>query len=75
MGTLTTALAEGVCLAEKSDLRVDEFLRVLDNGAMSNPVFRGKGPGMAKGEYPSMYSAHTLLGCATIRARVFVCFV
>ena len=49
------AFAEGMTLAESSDLDLSALLEVLDAGAMSNPMFRLKGPSMAKGEYPPAF--------------------
>lgn len=46
MGSLTSALAEGIVLCENNNLDANQFLEVLDLGAMSNPIFRGKGPNM-----------------------------
>jgi 3-hydroxyisobutyrate dehydrogenase-like beta-hydroxyacid dehydrogenase len=37
------ALSEGMALGEASGLSSTDLLEVLDNGAMSNPMFRLKG--------------------------------
>lgn len=44
MGAMMTAFNEGLVLAEASGLSTTELLDVLDAGAMSNPMFRIKGP-------------------------------
>lgn len=43
MGTMMSALSEGMALGRESDLPLDTLLQVLDIGAMSNPMFRMKG--------------------------------
>jgi 3-hydroxyisobutyrate dehydrogenase-like beta-hydroxyacid dehydrogenase len=48
MGAMMTAFNEGMVLAETAGLSTDDLLQVLDNGAMSNPMFRGKGPNIQK---------------------------
>jgi len=48
MGVQLSALAEGVALAEAAGLDAEELVRVLDLGALSSPLVRGKGPLMAK---------------------------
>jgi len=44
MGTMMGAFAEGLALGKAANLPLDQLLQVLDLGAMSNPMFRGKGP-------------------------------
>ncbi|CAN0438381.1 unnamed protein product, partial [Hapterophycus canaliculatus] len=39
MGTMMNSLTEGIALAEAADLPADKLLTVLDQGAMSNPMF------------------------------------
>lgn len=51
MGAMMTAFNEGLVLAQKSELSTDDLLKVLDNGAMSNPMFRIKGPKILAGEF------------------------
>jgi len=55
MGSMMNALGEGMSLAEAGGLSPADLLDVLDNGAMANPMFRMKGPAMAKGEYPTAF--------------------
>lgn len=55
MGSMMTSLSEGMALANSIDLPLDSVLQVLDLGAMSNPLFRGKGPLMAKGSFPTNF--------------------
>jgi 3-hydroxyisobutyrate dehydrogenase-like beta-hydroxyacid dehydrogenase len=55
MGGMMAAFSEGLSLAVKSGLDAGELLAVLDAGAMSSPMFRGKGPGMMKGDYSTAF--------------------
>jgi 3-hydroxyisobutyrate dehydrogenase-like beta-hydroxyacid dehydrogenase len=53
MGGMLTALCEGMALASVSGLDTARFLEVLDSGAVSNPMFRLKGPQIAANrEFP-----------------------
>eukprot|EP01038_Epipyxis_sp_PR26KG_P014445 gene14445-19384_t len=51
MGTMMGAFAEGMALGKASDIPLDLLLQVLDQGAMSNPMFRLKGPNILKDAY------------------------
>ncbi|MBU50155.1 MAG: 3-hydroxyisobutyrate dehydrogenase [Deltaproteobacteria bacterium] len=44
MGAMMAGFCEGMSLAEKAGLSTTDLLDVLDAGAMSNPMFRIKGP-------------------------------
>jgi len=56
MGGMLTALCEGLALASGSGLDTAQFLEVLDSGAVSNPMFRLKGPQIAaNGEFPAAF--------------------
>ena len=56
MGGMLTALCEGMALASASGLDTAQFLEVLDSGAVSNPMFRLKGPQIAaNGEFPAAF--------------------
>ena len=55
MGAMFNAFAEGMALADRAGLSTTELLEVLDAGAMSNPMFRVKGPVMQNGEYPTAF--------------------
>ena len=44
---MLTALCEGMALVSGSGLDADQFLEVLDSGAVANPMFRLKGPQIA----------------------------
>ncbi len=55
MGGMMAAFCEGLTLAKNAGLEAAELLAVLDAGAMSNPMFRGKGPGMVAGEFPTAF--------------------
>ena len=52
MGTMMGAFAEGMALAEKSDLSQQMLLDILDLGAMSNPMFRLKGKAVLNQSFP-----------------------
>ncbi|KAK4747163.1 hypothetical protein SAY87_026200 [Trapa incisa] len=51
MGSMMNAFSEGLELADKSGLDPQTLLAVLDLGAISNPMFRLKGPTMIQGNY------------------------
>lgn len=55
MGGMMAAFCEGLTLAERSGLDTGELLAVLDAGAMSNPMFRGKGPHMLAGQFNTAF--------------------
>lgn len=56
MGGMLAALGEGMALAAKSGLDEAQLLEVLDSGALSNPMFRLKGPQIAaNGEFPAAF--------------------
>lgn len=51
-----TALSEGIALAAGSGLDTAQLLEVLDSGAVSNPMFRLKGPQIAANkEFPTAF--------------------
>jgi len=52
MGGMMTAFCEGLALGRKAGLAGEQILEVLDEGAMANPMFRGKGPMLLQEEYP-----------------------
>ncbi|KAI9111221.1 hypothetical protein K1719_017832 [Acacia pycnantha] len=51
MGSMMNAFAEGIMLAGKSGLNPQNLLDVLDLGAMSNPMFKLKGPTILQKNY------------------------
>ncbi|XP_058743917.1 glyoxylate/succinic semialdehyde reductase 1-like [Vicia villosa] len=51
MGSMMNAFSEGLTLAEKSGLNPSTLLDVLDLGAISNGMFKLKGPSMLKNSY------------------------
>ncbi|XP_058735320.1 glyoxylate/succinic semialdehyde reductase 1-like isoform X2 [Vicia villosa] len=51
MGSMMNAFSEGLALAERSGLNPDTLLDVLDLGAVSNGLFKLKGPTMVKNSY------------------------
>lgn len=55
MGTMLTALGEGLALSRQSGLNPDDLLTVLTEGAMDNPMFRLKGPQMVQQQYPTAF--------------------
>uniref|UniRef100_A0A1J3FYA7 Glyoxylate/succinic semialdehyde reductase 1 n=1 Tax=Noccaea caerulescens TaxID=107243 RepID=A0A1J3FYA7_NOCCA len=55
MGSMMNAFSEGLVLADKSGLSSDTLLDILDLGAMTNPMFKGKGPAMNKSSYPPAF--------------------
>jgi 3-hydroxyisobutyrate dehydrogenase-like beta-hydroxyacid dehydrogenase len=52
MGGMMTAFCEGLALGCKAGLPGEQILEVLDEGALANPMFRGKGPMLLQEEYP-----------------------
>jgi 3-hydroxyisobutyrate dehydrogenase-like beta-hydroxyacid dehydrogenase len=53
---MLTALSEGIALAAGSGLDTAQFLEVLDSGAVTNPMFRLKGPQIAANkEFPTAF--------------------
>jgi 3-hydroxyisobutyrate dehydrogenase-like beta-hydroxyacid dehydrogenase len=56
MAGVLTALCEGIALAAKSGLDTAQLLEVLDAGAVSNPMFRLKGPQIAANrDFPAAF--------------------
>ena len=55
MGSMMSALAEGITLAESSDLDTKQLIEVLGLGAMACPMFALKGPAMVDGKYPTAF--------------------
>jgi 3-hydroxyisobutyrate dehydrogenase-like beta-hydroxyacid dehydrogenase len=54
---MLTALCEGMALAAGSGLDTAQLLEVLDSGAVTNPMFRLKGPQIAANrEFPTAFS-------------------
>ncbi|BBN12266.1 glyoxylate/succinic semialdehyde reductase [Marchantia polymorpha subsp. ruderalis] len=51
MGSMMTAFAEGLSLAEKAGLSQNDLLDVLDLGAIANGMFKLKGPSCIKGSF------------------------
>ena len=53
---MLTALSEGIALAAGSGLDTTQLLEVLDSGAVTNPMFRLKGPQIAANkEFPTAF--------------------
>ena len=55
MGIMMAGFAEGISLGEKSGLKVNDILDVLDQGAIANPMFRLKGATMIKNNFPASF--------------------
>jgi len=55
MGSMTVALSEGLTLAKGAGLDPAALLDVLDEGVVSNPLFRLKGPAMLRGEFTTAF--------------------
>lgn len=55
MGTMMAGFAEGISLGEKSGLKVNDILDVLDQGAITNPMFRLKGATMIKNSFSTAF--------------------
>lgn len=55
MGSMMAAFAEGMALADTAGLKQEDLLEVLDLGAMSNPMFRMKGPGIVAEKFPPAF--------------------
>ncbi len=55
MGTMMTAFGEGLSLGEKAGLNMSDIITVLDQGVISNQMFRLKGPMMAEGRFPTAF--------------------
>lgn len=51
MGSMMGAFAEGLTLAEKSDLNPETLLQVISLGAIASPMFALKGPSMVAGKF------------------------
>jgi len=55
MGSMMGAFCEGMCLAKEAGLKQEDLLDVLSLGAMANPMFAMKGPGMIAGNFPPAF--------------------
>jgi len=55
MGTMMTAFAEGMCLAEQVGLEKSDLLEVITQGAINNPMFQLKGPLMARNDFSTAF--------------------
>eukprot|EP00911_Craspedida_sp_UC1_P000792 UC1_evm1s605 len=55
MGIQLNALGEGIALTEACGLDPNQLVKILDLGAMSSPMVRGKGPVMCKRDYPAAF--------------------
>ena len=55
MGTMMTALGEGISFCEASNLDTSTFIDVLDQGAMANPMFKLKGPKILSADHATAF--------------------
>lgn len=55
MGGMMTAFCEGMALGQKGGLDGSQILAVLDAGALANPMFKGKGSMLLKGDFPTSF--------------------
>ena len=55
MGGMMTAFSEGLNLAGGCGLDQGTLLEILAGGALANPMFAGKGPGMVAGDFPTAF--------------------
>jgi len=55
MGGMMAAFCEGLALGRKSKLDGGQILEVLAEGALANPMFKGKGPMLLQGEFPTSF--------------------
>ena len=55
MGGMMAAFCEGLALGQKGGLDGEQILEVLDAGALSNPMFKVKGPMVLKGEFSTNF--------------------
>lgn len=55
MGGMMTMLCEGLALGKSAGLEAADLLDVLDAGALSNPMFRLKGPQIVRGDFSTAF--------------------
>jgi glyoxylate/succinic semialdehyde reductase len=55
MGGMIAALAEGIALSQALALDGGQMQQILEQGAMSSPMLKLKGPNMAEGVHPSAF--------------------
>jgi 3-hydroxyisobutyrate dehydrogenase-like beta-hydroxyacid dehydrogenase len=55
MGSMMTAFCEGIALAHAAHLAPEDLFAVLDAGALSNPMFRLKGPQIEEESFPPAF--------------------
>ena len=55
MGSMLTSFTEGLSLSKSMNIPLDALLQVLDQGAMANPMFKGKGDAIIKGTYTTNF--------------------
>lgn len=55
LGGMMATFCEGMALGEKGGLDGRQILEVLEAGALSNAMFRGKGAMLLQGEFPTSF--------------------
>ncbi|KAK9806488.1 hypothetical protein WJX73_002311 [Symbiochloris irregularis] len=55
MGSMLASYAEALALAEAAGLNAQDFVEVINTGAMAAPIFALKGPAMVDGKYPPAF--------------------
>lgn len=55
MGTMLNAFTEGLALANSLELPVDDLLKAIDLGAISNPMFKAKGAAIQSGQFTTNF--------------------
>jgi len=55
MGQMMASFSEGISLTEKAELDSNMFVEILGLGAMACPMYKGKGPNMVKGNFPTQF--------------------
>ena len=55
MGGMLSIFSEGMSLGQKAGLNGDQILDIIDAGAIANPMFKGKGAMLLKGDYSTSF--------------------
>ena len=56
LGTLMQSLAEGLCIGRKMGLDIPDMLAVIENSAVSCPLFKVKGAAIGNGDFSKNFS-------------------
>jgi 3-hydroxyisobutyrate dehydrogenase-like beta-hydroxyacid dehydrogenase len=52
---MMASFSEGICLADKAKLDTSVFVEIMGLGAMACGMYKGKGPNMIKGDFPTQF--------------------